>query len=78
MPGMITRAARQLGVSLVDSWMVGDILNDIEAGNRAGCRTLLIEVGNETEWVPGDYREPDFTVNNWTEAADRILLNRMA
>jgi phosphoglycolate phosphatase-like HAD superfamily hydrolase len=31
--------------------MIGDILNDVEAGRRVGCRTILIDNGNETEWV---------------------------
>jgi phosphoglycolate phosphatase-like HAD superfamily hydrolase len=35
--------------------MIGDILNDVEAGNRAGCRTVLIENGNETEWIQGPF-----------------------
>lgn len=40
--GMLTRAARDLGLSLPDSYMVGDGLTDIEAGARAGCRTIFI------------------------------------
>jgi D-glycero-D-manno-heptose 1,7-bisphosphate phosphatase len=40
--GMLTRAARDLGLSLSQSYMVGDGLSDIEAGNRAGCRTVFI------------------------------------
>ena len=30
--------------------MVGDILDDVEAGARAGCRTVLLDVGNEMQW----------------------------
>ncbi len=40
--GLLTRAARELGVSLTDSYMVGDGLTDIEAGNRAGCKTIFV------------------------------------
>jgi len=40
--GMLTRAARDLNVSLGDSYMVGDGLTDIEAGQRAGCQTIFI------------------------------------
>jgi D-glycero-D-manno-heptose 1,7-bisphosphate phosphatase len=58
MPGMLQRAAREHGVDLRASWMVGDILHDVEAGNRAGCRTLLIDKGNETEWQLGPHRVP--------------------
>jgi len=41
-PGMLKQAARDLGLSLADSYMVGDGLTDIEAGSRAGCRTVYI------------------------------------
>lgn len=57
-PGMLLRAAHEHDIDLRASWMVGDILHDIEAGNRAGCRTLLIDNGNETEWRLGPHRLP--------------------
>lgn len=73
-PGMLLCAAEDLGVSLANAWMVGDILNDVEAGHRAGCRTILIDNGNETEWIDGPLRQPDFTAANLEEAA-RIILD---
>lgn len=42
MPGMIHRAAEIHGLDLQASWFIGDILTDIEAGNRAGCRSILV------------------------------------
>ena len=72
MPGMILRAARNYGVDLQTSWMIGDILNDVEAGNRAGCRTVHLDNGNETEWVRGNYREPMYSVTDWMEAAEIV------
>jgi D-glycero-D-manno-heptose 1,7-bisphosphate phosphatase len=44
-PGMIRRAQEKLGVNLAGSFMVGDRWRDIEAGRRAGCRTILIGEG---------------------------------
>ncbi len=41
-PGMLTDAAGELGLSLKGSWMVGDGLSDMQAGRRAGCRTILV------------------------------------
>src|SRR6266571_7924025 len=38
-PGMLLRAAAEHGIELGGSWMIGDILHDVEAGSRAGCRT---------------------------------------
>lgn len=39
--GMITRAAKELGVDLSRSWLIGDAPRDVEAGALAGCRTIL-------------------------------------
>jgi D,D-heptose 1,7-bisphosphate phosphatase len=58
MPGLLLQAARDHGIDLRSSWMIGDILHDVEAGNRAGCRTVLIDNGNETEWRLGPRRIP--------------------
>ena len=46
-PGMLFRAAEDLVIDLAASWFVGDILDDVEAGNRAGCRTILVDLGTE-------------------------------
>lgn len=58
MPGMLLKAAHEHGIDLRASWMIGDILHDVEAGNRAGCRTILLDNGNETEWRLGPRRIP--------------------
>lgn len=65
--GMLLQAADELKIDVSQSWMIGDILNDVEAGNKAGCQTILIDNGGETEWLPGPGREPDFTVKGWNE-----------
>ncbi|MGG6241029.1 D-glycero-alpha-D-manno-heptose-1,7-bisphosphate 7-phosphatase [Nodosilinea sp. AN01ver1] len=72
-PGMLRRAATDLNLNLDRSWLVGDILNDIEAGRRAGCRTVLLDNGNETEWVLTPGRRPHQTVATFDQAADVIL-----
>lgn len=72
-PGMILLAARELGIDLRRSWLIGDILDDIEAGRRAGCRTVLLDNGNETEWRLAACRQPHATVADLEEAADFIL-----
>lgn len=73
LPGMLVRAAKELDLDLARSWMIGDILDDVEAGNLAGCRTVLLDVGNETEWISGPHREADHRARNLTEAAEMIL-----
>lgn len=69
MPGMLVRAAREHGIDLQASWMLGDILHDVEAGNRAGCHTVLIDSGNETEWRLGQHRMPTRVVADMYSAA---------
>jgi len=71
-PGLLLQAAQDHQIDLSRSWMVGDILNDVEAGSRGGCRTILVDRGNETEWVPGFYRTPTASVRSLKEAADFI------
>jgi D-glycero-D-manno-heptose 1,7-bisphosphate phosphatase len=44
-PGMLLAAARDLGLDLSRSWMVGDKPCDLEAGAAAGCRTVLVRTG---------------------------------
>jgi histidinol-phosphate phosphatase family protein len=71
-PGLLQRAAVEHGIDLAASWMVGDILNDIEAGRRAGCRTALIDCGNETEWALSPWRMPDLVTRDFATAARLI------
>ncbi|HKY33647.1 MAG TPA: HAD family hydrolase [Candidatus Polarisedimenticolia bacterium] len=68
-PGMILDAAREHGIDLAGSWLIGDILDDVEAGRRAGCTTILLENDNETEWRLGPYRFPHWTAADLQEAA---------
>jgi D,D-heptose 1,7-bisphosphate phosphatase len=72
-PGLLLHAAREHGVDLARSWMVGDILHDVEAGRRAGCRTVLLDVGNETEWDVVPSRVPDVVAGNLLDAARLIV-----
>ncbi|GGH57290.1 histidinol-phosphate phosphatase family protein [Filimonas zeae] len=71
-PGMLLRAAQELQIDLSESWMIGDILDDVEAGHRAGCKSILYDVGNETEWVLDRFRNPDHKITNLLKAADII------
>ena len=47
-PGMLLQAAREHGIDLNQSFMVGDKLADIEAGRAAGCRSILVRTGYGT------------------------------
>ena len=41
-PGMLLKAAQEHDLDLAGSWMIGDSPRDVEAGRRAGCRTILL------------------------------------
>ncbi|MFO1268300.1 MAG: HAD hydrolase-like protein [Rubrivivax sp.] len=43
--GLLHEAAALHGIDLARSWMVGDTLDDVEAGRRAGCNAVLVETG---------------------------------
>lgn len=70
--GMFLKAAEEHAIDLNKSWMIGDILNDIEAGNKAGCTSILINNGNETEWALNEFRQPAFQAETIDEAAGII------
>lgn len=67
--GLLRAAARERNLALADSFMVGDRWRDVEAGKRAGCRTVFIE------WHYAERRpdRADATVRSLGEAADWIL-----
>lgn len=41
-PGLLLQAAKEYNIDLESSWMVGDSMNDILAGEKAGCKTILL------------------------------------
>ena len=72
-PGLLQIAAAEHGIDLGRSWLIGDILDDVEAGNAAGCRTVMLDIGNETEWRRSPARTPDFYAGDLLSAARGIL-----
>ena len=44
-PGMLKRAKEDLDLNLKGSFLIGDKMSDIEAGYRAGCKTILVLTG---------------------------------
>lgn len=41
-PGLLLQAAQKYNIDLAASWMIGDSHRDIEAGQAAGCQTLMV------------------------------------
>jgi D-sedoheptulose 7-phosphate isomerase len=68
--GLLLEGARRHHIDLSASFMIGDRWRDVEAGQNAGCRTVLIDQGYQ-EKHPA--RPPDAIVHSLREAADWIL-----
>lgn len=75
-PGLLRQAAVIHRLDLTRCWMVGDILDDIEAGRRVGCRSVLLDVGNETEWRLSPLRTPHHRCPDLLAAAQIIVAHR--
>ncbi len=77
-PGMLLDAARDLGLDLGRSVMIGDGLYDVLAGKRAGCKTILVATLNGTLSQKMDElgAHPDLIARNVAEAAD--IVKKMA
>src|SRR4030042_375624 len=76
--GMLKKAARELGLDLKKCFFVGDNLKDIQAGNRAGCRTVLVQTGQGKESLKkiltGKTRtRPDWVCDDLSAAVPNIL-----
>jgi D-glycero-D-manno-heptose 1,7-bisphosphate phosphatase len=75
--GLIDRAARDLDIDVKRSYMVGDKWSDVELGQRAGARSILVQSGFAPD-DPGNTRpvhisDPDFIARTILEAADWIV-----
>jgi D-glycero-D-manno-heptose 1,7-bisphosphate phosphatase len=67
-PGMLLDAARIHGIALDASWMIGDSDSDVEAGKKAGCKTVRVLDGNE---VPG--LAADLNARSLLDATQKII-----
>ena len=72
-PGMLLDAARELGIDLAASWMIGDTDSDVVAGRRAGCQTLLIQHRESGHKRSGDVR-PDAVARDLDAGTVALLL----
>jgi histidinol-phosphate phosphatase family protein len=72
-PGMVLDAARELGLDLGRSWLVGDRDRDCESGRAAGCRTILVDPLRQAPPPKEAHPAADFTARDLTDAVDIIL-----
>ena len=73
-PGLLLKAAKDLGLDLKGSVMIGDGFNDVGAGRSAGCKTILVANLNALLSRKMDELQlyPDFVAKNVTEAANIV------
>jgi D-glycero-D-manno-heptose 1,7-bisphosphate phosphatase len=75
-PGMMRDAAQQLDLVLTRSWVVGDMWRDIEMGQAAGARSVLVRTGHgrhqEQSW-PAEIAPPTAVCDNLIEAVAAIV-----
>lgn len=72
-PGLIKRAQRDLEINLSQSYMIGDKATDIEAGKRAGTKTIFVLTGQGKEQKEKLKEKPDYITNNLLQATTWIL-----
>jgi D-glycero-D-manno-heptose 1,7-bisphosphate phosphatase len=73
-PHLVQQVVNEHDLDLKKSWMVGELLEEIEAGNKIGCRTILLASGVETTWNITHQRQPEFISPNFQSATGAIIL----
>jgi D,D-heptose 1,7-bisphosphate phosphatase len=82
LPGMLFRAAKELGIDLNQSYMIGDMITDIIAGKSAGCKTIMVESPNNNKIIKShvevdENTKPDYYCKDLYEAVTKIILPRI-
>jgi D-glycero-D-manno-heptose 1,7-bisphosphate phosphatase len=69
-PGMLLEAAAEFDIDLSESWMIGDKPIDVQCGQNAGCRTILVRTGYGANLSETN---ADLVFSDVTEAIAHIL-----
>jgi D-glycero-D-manno-heptose 1,7-bisphosphate phosphatase len=75
-PGLLLQAAEEHDLSLRDSITIGDSLTDVQAGEQAGTKTILLTTVNSliTRLIVDQGIEPSFIARNLLEAVEYVQL----
>ena len=68
-PGMLLEAAKDFGLDLSRSFLIGDKASDIAAGESVGCVTILVKTGKAGKEEGAPPVEPKHFAENLYEAA---------
>ena len=69
----LKQLAQERDLDLERSWLIGAFLSQVQAGRRAGCGTVLLDVGRETGRPRSPLGVPVFIVTSLAEAAGEII-----
>jgi len=69
-PALLFKASQELRLHLKRSFMIGDKIDDIEAGKNAGCQTILMDPNKSGDVINP---APSYIASNWLEVIDYIL-----
>lgn len=72
--GMLKKSEKELDIDFKHSYMIGDKKSDIDAGNRVGCKTVLVLTGYGIEESKNNNIDCDFIANNLYDAIINILV----
>ncbi len=71
-PGMLLKAAEEMDLDLGQSWCVGNSISDMEAGLRAGCKTILIDLPSHQQQLEPGQPRPNYKAVNIKEVVNII------
>ncbi|MBI2631632.1 HAD-IIIA family hydrolase [Candidatus Pacearchaeota archaeon] len=71
--GLILQAGNDFNIDLTQSYMIGDSHSDILAGQKAGCKGILVERGKPEKYNDSN---PEFRAKDLYEAVRDIVLKR--
>jgi len=75
--GMLLQAAKDFGINLTNSFVIGDRTVDVKSGHNAGCRTVLVKTGlagNDKKYEA----EADFVSNDLLAALKQNIISGAA
>jgi D-glycero-D-manno-heptose 1,7-bisphosphate phosphatase len=70
--GMLLKAAKEMDIDLGQSWCIGNSVHDVEAGLRAGCKTILIDLPSHQKQLEPGQPGPDYRAVNIKEVVNII------
>lgn len=75
-PGMLLQAAQEMSLDLTRSYMIGDAVTDLLAGQQVGCQTFLVLTGRGSQQLKPalqSMRHQFMVTRNLLEAAYQII-----